>query len=375
MRMNWCFLIFAVLPLLADGAGAAPERNNASIRIGWIGPLSGCCAVTGVDSVKALQMVFDEVNARGGIGGQSVELIAEDDRYEVSRSLLAYRKLVDIDRVSAVFVSTYGAVFALSKQAVQDGVILIDPLDCNDDIAALQENTFCLATRTESIAEAYANDIGRKGYKSVFLLYEEEAWFNFIVQAMKRLLENSNVKLVLESVAPNTSDYRSTLMRARSKAAEAIIFLGNDPMGSAMAQARDLGLNAQFYSIGSMTSPGFQALAGASAQGTLVSFWEAPRSAAYRYFEQRFIERYKRKPHLELATIPSYDAAMLLAEALKESVPLAGTVNVESLREQLLLIKSFPGLAGSIDVDADGAVRSIRERLFQYSGNSLVALN
>lgn len=49
-----------------------------------------------------------------------------------------------------------------------------------------------------------------------------------------------------------------------------IVFLGNDSMGRALNQARSFGLEVPFYSIASVMSPGFSALAGKSLNGTLV---------------------------------------------------------------------------------------------------------
>ena len=80
------FVLCLLLPLTTLFADS-PTLSRDPIKIGWIGPLSGCCSVTGVDSVKAVQMVFDQVNSTGGINGHPLILKVEDDRYETNLSI------------------------------------------------------------------------------------------------------------------------------------------------------------------------------------------------------------------------------------------------------------------------------------------------
>ena len=142
-------------------------------------------------------------------------------------------------------------------------------------------------------------------------------------------------------------------------------------MGSAMAQARALGNHAQFYTVGTITSPGFQALAGAAAENTRVAYWEAPRSPEYQAFIASFERRVGRKPILELATTPSYDAMRLIIKALDAAINSKGEVDSELLKADLLKTKDFNGVSGSITMDPDGAVRSLKEKLFLFSNGKL----
>lgn len=341
------------------------------IKIGWAGPLTGNSAVLGVDSLAAAQMAVDEANAAGGVRGRPLELIAEDDAYDTTRALSAYTKLTSTNGVSAILMSTYGGVFATAPRAAKDGVIVINPLDCNSDIAALGANTLCIATETESIGHAIAEDITKSSYKRIAILYDESNPFMHVVErSIEAYLANhQGIERSSHAVSNSAGDFRSVLTRLIK--VDAIVFLGHDPMGSAMAQARAMGNRAQFYTVGTITSPGFQSLAGAAAENTRVAYWEAPRTPELNSFLTRFERRVGRKPILELATTPSYDAMRVLILAIDASLASQGTLDPELLKANLLKVRSYQGVSGTITIDPDGAVRSLKEKIFRFSNKRL----
>ena len=61
--------------------------------------LSGVTAMWGVNNSNAWRMVFDEVNAAGGINGRKIRYIVEDNQYQVPRSVQAANKLINRDGV------------------------------------------------------------------------------------------------------------------------------------------------------------------------------------------------------------------------------------------------------------------------------------
>lgn len=363
-------LLCILLPSISSGQDTT---------FGWIGPLTGNSAVVGQDSLAAIQLAVQQTNNKGGIYVKQIRLVAEDDGYDTQRSLNAYSKMVADDKPSVVFMQTYGALFALGDRPVKDGVIVFDVLDCNEAIAALPGNTFCLATLTESVAEGFVDDITARGLKSSLILYEEnDPWMAFIEKTSTARLTDRGVAVISEASLASASDYRSILARAKSKNVESVIFLGNDQMGLALKQARDIGIKAQFYSIGSMTSPGFQALSGAASEGTLVSFWESAESGLYQSFLADFRNMHHREPILQLAAAPAYDAAEIAIGAVASRAMAStgkGAINADDLRAELLRTRNLGGVCGVINIDPDGAVRSIREKLYIYRQGKLERYN
>lgn len=369
------FLYSTALPFPATADPTPPASpTNSAITIGWTGPLTGNSAVLGADSKAAVEMIIAEENAHGGINGHPLRLAAEDDSYETGKAITAFSRLVDQEHAVAVIASTYGGLFAAAPIAEKKKVILIDALDCNDDLAALPSFTFCVATQSESVAQALAKSTLAAGYSSALFLVDAKNPFMTLVARNLAELLHPKVKFEISELLNPNEDVKPILTKQR--AAQAIFFLGHDPMGRAMAEARALGSKAQFYTVGTITSPGFQSLAGAAAEGALVAYWEAPRGSAYDDFIREFTQRTGHAPALELATLPSIDAVTLLIRALREAVPPgAATADPDRLKRSLLAVKDFEGLSGKITVDSDGAVRSLRERIFVFRGGRLAPLD
>src|SRR3954462_15486782 len=94
-------MLTAMAVLLAGPAFAEPVRRvtNNEIVIGTYTDLSGVTAMWGVNNSNSWRMVFDQVNAAGGINGRKIRYITEDNQYQVPRSVQAANKLINRDNV------------------------------------------------------------------------------------------------------------------------------------------------------------------------------------------------------------------------------------------------------------------------------------
>lgn len=343
----------------------AIDAKAETIKIGWIGPLTGNSAVLGIDSMQAAQLAIEEANSDPE-NKNKFRLIVEDDQYETSRTVSAYSKLA-AQGVVAIIVSTYGGVFAIANRAQKDDIVIINPLDCNDAIADLPDNIFCVATQSESVGQVIAEDIQKNNSGPVAIIYDEKNPFMTLVAntIMDLMVENTTF---LYAVDQSASDFKSNLLRAKSKKVLSIVFLGHDPMGGAMHQARSLGLESQFYTVGTITSPGYQELAGRSAEGALVAYWEAPNNFKLKEFLKKFETKVGRMPILQLATIPTYDVSNIITTSLKNKADPSSA----QIRNYFQGLKNYSGVSGIITIDDDGASRSIRETLYRFTGGKLV---
>jgi branched-chain amino acid transport system substrate-binding protein len=98
---------FAALALVAT-AGAAPTTDPGvtptSILLGGTVPLTGEAAAFGSVGPGA-KAYFDYVNSKGGVNGRKIEYRYYDDAYNPGQTVLLTRRLVEQDKVFAVFNS------------------------------------------------------------------------------------------------------------------------------------------------------------------------------------------------------------------------------------------------------------------------------
>src|SRR5258707_5536166 len=92
-RVGAGVLVALVVGLLAVRPADAAE----TIRIGFLGPLTGIFAQAGKDMLDGLKLSLEEVNYQAG--GRKIELIEEDTEGNTATALAKYRKLVDHDKI------------------------------------------------------------------------------------------------------------------------------------------------------------------------------------------------------------------------------------------------------------------------------------
>lgn len=70
-----------------------PLPDEKTIKIGFIGPLSGYAEKTGFEVKASIGSAVKEINDRGGINGKKLELVAEDGKCSYSDAQEAARRL------------------------------------------------------------------------------------------------------------------------------------------------------------------------------------------------------------------------------------------------------------------------------------------
>src|SRR5512136_699870 len=97
MRGRFTVAFFCVLGLILGGVGLA-----GAVKVGVVLPLTGAEAKFGEIEKRSFDMALEEINAKGGIKGEPLELIVEDDtgRPDVGRSVV--EKLITKDKVVMV---------------------------------------------------------------------------------------------------------------------------------------------------------------------------------------------------------------------------------------------------------------------------------
>lgn len=99
------YLLGMLLLFLSEIAIAADEAGvtGSTIVIGQSAAFSGPAAKLGESMQEGAMVYFDEVNRQGGVHGRKIELISLDDGYEPDRATSNTRKLIDNDKVFALF--------------------------------------------------------------------------------------------------------------------------------------------------------------------------------------------------------------------------------------------------------------------------------
>lgn len=177
------------------GISTVPMRalaQGAPIKIGTLTPLTGSGGPYGPVMVKAVKAVVDEVNAAGGVLGRKVELISEDDQTNPEAGVRAARKLIDVDKVSAILGTWASSVTTAVAPLCWESKTFLATVSGADSITLLPHQGFLVRTQPNTTLQGrkFGEFALAQGAKRVFFLSPQtpfaKSQFDNITEAMKK---------------------------------------------------------------------------------------------------------------------------------------------------------------------------------------------
>jgi len=113
---------------LAGFGATGALGQGETIKLGYLGDQSGPTTTTQVPYLDGLKTYFDYLNAKGGVNGNRVELVAKDDKFSPPLAITGFRSLVNEEKVVAI-VGANGSSpqLALQRDIDEAGVPVIGP--------------------------------------------------------------------------------------------------------------------------------------------------------------------------------------------------------------------------------------------------------
>ena len=111
--------IFVVTSLVAL-MGVAVPVSAGSIKIGFNVPLTGFAAADGKSALIGAELAVEQVNAAGGINGDSLELVVYDDQASPKESAPLAAKLITKDQVVAGISGSYSGATRAAATIYQE---------------------------------------------------------------------------------------------------------------------------------------------------------------------------------------------------------------------------------------------------------------
>src|SRR3954469_11006772 len=140
-------------------AVAAPSVLRAQtdpIRIATLTPLTGAGGPYGPVMAKVAAAVVEEVNAAGGVLGRKVQLVSEDDQTNPDAGVRAARKLIDVDKVSAIMGTWASAVTTAVAPLCWESKTFLATVSGADSITLLPHQGYLIRTQPNTVLQSVA---------------------------------------------------------------------------------------------------------------------------------------------------------------------------------------------------------------------------
>lgn len=216
------------------GLSALPGRalaQGAPIKIGTLTPLTGAGGPYGPVMVKAVKAVIDEVNAAGGVLGRKVELISEDDQTNPEAGVRAARKLIDVDKVSAILGTWASSVTTAVAPLCWESKTFLATVSGANSITQLPHQGYLIRTQPNTTLQGrkFGEFCIAEKAKRVFFLSPQtpfaKSQFDNITEAVKKAGGETG-SLIYDDKKPA---YRSEIDEVLRFKPDAIIFGGYTP--------------------------------------------------------------------------------------------------------------------------------------------------
>lgn len=326
------------------GAAFLTSPAWAQLRIGQPSGFSGSVAVGVKENTAGAKLVFDAVNRRGGIHGQSIELRSVDDRFDPALTAATARDLITRDRVLALFLNRGTPhTQALLPVLLEHQVPLVGP---STGAFVLHEPPHpwvfnVRATYQREVVHAIAH-LSQIGLRRIAVLYTDDSFGADALAGAQRGFAQVGMRPVREETFPRDKPNFSRQARLLTQdQAQAVLIAGSaGNVAQAVKALRAAGSSAQVVTLSNNASEGFIALLGEHARGVIVTqvFPNERALAVPMVREAQQLARAAGLSGVSPAMLEGYAAAKVLVEGLQRAGPRP---TPQRLRDALESMRQF----------------------------------
>ncbi len=339
-----------------EGAPAeAPKAAADTIKIGFLGALTGDVAMFGKPTLEGMKMAAEELNAAGGLLGKKIEIIEADDRGDKQEGASVTQKLISRDNVIAIVGDPTTGITKVAAPIAQKAQVVLLSAGATGPGVVENGDFIFRDTLLDSVAIPACIDFFAKdmGYKKVAVITSDNNDYSVgLSQTFLAAAKTKGIQIVAdEKVKDGDKDFSAQLTNIKAKKPDVIFFSGYYTEAALiMKEARKQGLKANMFGGDGLYSPKLIELGGTAVEGAMSALGFSPEQATP--VTAKFVEAFKKKfsgAEPGLFDAQGYDAIMLLADAMKR----ANSADPKVFKTALAQTKKFEGVSGTISMQAN----------------------
>lgn len=375
---------------------SACQNNTAlgsGLKIGTLLSVTGDLSQFGASMQDSANLLVKKVNECGGVLGQPVQLISENDQTNPAAGAAAMTKLAEVNRVGGVVGATGSSVSSAAVDiAVRNGVVQISPSSTSPVFTQRAKKGdfrgfwFRTAPPDNFQGEALAKLARARGFKTVSVLALNNDYGRGLVNSFTSAFTPLGGKILNQAqptyYPPDASSFESEVAAAFRGNPDAVLLVAYPETGSLILKAAYqqglLGKKTQVMLTDGMKDLKIAELVGKNAQGGyittgMIGTSASAAGAALKQFSDRYKTTHNRQPTVYAPN--TWDAAAVLVLAAEAAKSTSGNAikdkirevtnppgqNVSDVCQALSLIRqgkqiNYQGASGNLDFDSQGDV-------------------
>lgn len=316
---------------------AASVMGQAQILIGQTAGFTGISASGVKEITDGAKIYLEAINAKGGVGGQKVELISLDDKFDPKLAAENALKLIEEQKVVALFLNR-GTPHTEAIAPILDkyGVPLVAPSTGAMSLhRPVRKHIFNVRATYQREAEKSVHHLSTIGIDKIAVVYTDDSFGTDILVGAQKGLDAAKLKpVLLEKIDRAKPDFSKISPALVTSGAQAVILIATAANAAeAIKSFRAAGSIAQVVTQSNNASAGFVKALGEHARGVIVS-QVFPASISYPLVKEAHdMARAQSAGEMTPAMLEGFAAAKVLVEALRRAGPKPTRERVQAALE------------------------------------------
>jgi branched-chain amino acid transport system substrate-binding protein len=305
-------------------ATLATSMAHAQILIGQTAGFTGPVAAGVKETTDGARLVFDAVNAKGGINGQPVQLVSLDDKFDPKLAGENGKKLAADPRVVALFLTRGTPHTQALLPALEAGQLPLVAPSTGAMVLHQPVNRLVFNVRAtyQREAEKAIEHLHTMGISRIAVVHADDSFGQDGLQGATKGFGKANLQPSAVVKADRSKpDYAQIIPPLVGAQVQAVLWIGS---GTAVADGvkalREAKSAARVVTLSNNASSGFIKALGEHARGVIVTqVYPSERSIAYPMVKEAQELAKAKGMQLSPATLEGYAAAKVLVEGLRRA--------------------------------------------------------
>jgi ABC-type branched-subunit amino acid transport system substrate-binding protein len=368
MKAKWiaCGMLAATLGWAAQTALAETGVTRNTIRIGQSAGITGPVAGSVKEQIAGAQVYLRTINASGGVAGRRIELVTHDDGFDAKRTPDNVRKLIDEDKVFALFMvrGTPQNESILPIIAAQK-VPLVAPLTGAITLhRPVNRYVFNVRAKYQDEVARAINHLATSGMSRIGIFYANDGFGRDVLEGYSAALQARGVQpAATASFARPMGDITQSVAAMNKANPQAVLVIGSGSEAARIIrELRRAGSEAQFVTLSNNAADSFIRELGADARGLIITQVVPGTNSSQMTLASEYRSLAKQQGvEPSNAGMEGFMSAKVLVEGLRRAGP-------DLTRERLVT-----ALEGMRDYDLGGILISYSAE--RHTGSSFVEMS
>ncbi len=340
------FLSIALSLMVAVASFSCGKKGGGDvIKVGAILAVTGPASFLGAPESKTLNMLVDQINAKGGINGKKIELVIKDSGANPAKAISFAKQLIEEEKVFAIIgPSTSGETMKIKNICEKAKTILLSCAAAEVIVNPVAKYVFKTPQKDSDAVKKIYQTMKSMGISKIGLMCGNTGFGKAGKQQLESIAKDFGIKILASEVYDKKStDLTSVLTKIKSKNVQAIVNWSIVPAQSIVAKnMKQLNMKARLFQSHGFGNIKYAKASGKAGEGIIFPAGRLliadmlPDSNKQKSLLLSYKKDYESKFKEDVSTFGghAYDAIIILAEAIKK----AGT-DKEKVRDAIENLK------------------------------------